>query len=122
LSLGAVESQINYYISVIESKTNLPVNKEQIILSLESARVLEEKSKRKDISQKDYHDKIFEFSKNMNDSIGSMINTMYQGIFQKEDVRIADVVEDIFLRNNLSVSHDDKNYLYINLGETKKLQ
>ena len=47
---------------------------------------------------------------------------MYKSIFNKEDVNIGDVVEDILERNRLNISMDDENFLYINLGETKKLQ
>ena len=58
----------------------------------------------------------------MNYKIGLMVDSMYKSIFNKEDVNIGDVVEDILERNKLNISMDDENFLYINLGETKKLQ
>ncbi|MDD4831895.1 MAG: hypothetical protein PHR09_03500 [Bacilli bacterium] len=122
LSFDAIESQINYYTSIVESKWNQPINREEFKFLVNSARSIEEKRKRKEISSKDFQDELYSFSKKMNYKIGLMVDSMYKSIFNKEDVNIGDVVEDILERNKLNISMDDENFLYINLGETKKLQ
>lgn len=121
LSTSTMEDKINYYIATVEEKSLKQVNREVFDKSISTFRELDSKAKVKNIHPKDYQIQVHNELEIANKNIGIIINGMYQNIFQKEDVTLKDVIDDILLRNNLTVSRDDDNYLYINLGETKKL-
>lgn len=121
ISLEILESQIRYFLSIIEQKTESKLDSTFFEEEIKKAKILEEKRKTKSIALKDYEEAIKVLRNSSNIGIGLLINDMYQNLFKKEDVRARDVIDDIFFRNNLSFSKEDYNNFYINLGESKKL-
>lgn len=121
ISLEILESQIRYFLSIVEEKTSSKIDSTFFEEEIKKIKILEEKRKTKFIALKDYEEGVKALANTSNRGIGVLINNMYQNLLSKEDVRARDVIDDIFLRNNLSPTKEDDNNLYINLGETKKL-
>lgn len=121
ISLNILESQIKYYLSVVEQKTNSTIDKEEYNTLINDARFLEGKLKHKELDPKIYQESLLELSNISNKKIGTLINGMYQNMFGIEDVRVEHVVSDIFNRNGLKISNEDEKNFYVDLGETKKL-